>query len=205
MGTRLVTIAAFDQPAKARLAQNALQAAGIRAAVSDETVVAMDWLLSNAVGGVKVQVWEEDAERAVAELEQAFGPHGEGFGTVDPEQLAAEAVAARPEGNEEPAPEDFASPAPATTATLGDEDAGETLTERERYARRAYFASLFGLAVPVLLFYAVYLVLMAWSAEGDLRGRWRGRAVLAAAITAIGLAAWWSWTLVYPSDFFDIF
>src|SRR5262245_49182373 len=62
VGKRLVTIATFDQPAQARLAKNALDEAGIQSMVSDENLVAMDWLLSNAVGGVKVQVWEEDAD-----------------------------------------------------------------------------------------------------------------------------------------------
>ena len=33
----------------------------------------MDWLLSNAVGGIKVQVREEDAERAAAILAKEFG------------------------------------------------------------------------------------------------------------------------------------
>ena len=68
MARKLVTIATFDQPAQARLAQNALEAAGVQTAVNDESLVAMDWLLSNAVGGVKVQVWEEDADRAVGEI-----------------------------------------------------------------------------------------------------------------------------------------
>ena len=53
--------------------------AGIAAAVTDESLVAMDWLLSNAVGGVKVQVWDEDAEKAVQLLESRFGERGEGF------------------------------------------------------------------------------------------------------------------------------
>ena len=103
MAGRLVTIATFDQAAQARLAENALKEAGIQAAVSDETLVAMDWLLSGAVGGVKVQVWEEDAERAVAVLENQFGANGEGFGGADvaPEELAAQAEATA-DGEEEP-------------------------------------------------------------------------------------------------------
>ena len=80
---KLVTIAAFDQPAKARLAQNALTAAEIPAVVSDESLVAMDWLLSNAVGGVKVQVWDEDVDRAVEVLEAEFGTDGAGLGPVE--------------------------------------------------------------------------------------------------------------------------
>src|SRR5262245_35595910 len=105
MGRRLVTIATFDQPAQARLAKNALDEEGIQNAISDENLVAMDWLLSNAVGGVKVQVWEEDAERAVAVLERRFGEHGEGLGAaVTPEEFAAAAEATPQDEGEEPAP-----------------------------------------------------------------------------------------------------
>ena len=57
MSDRLVTIATFDEPVKARIAANVLNEAGIRVAVNDETLVAMDWLLSNAVGGVKDLRW----------------------------------------------------------------------------------------------------------------------------------------------------
>ena len=82
-----------------------LDEAGNQATISDESLVAMDWLLSNAVGGVKVQVWEEDADRAVGVLEQKLGAQGEGLGeTVSPEELAAEAAAATPDEGEEPQP-----------------------------------------------------------------------------------------------------
>lgn len=94
MGTRLVTIATFDQAAQARMAKNVLDEAGIRVAVSDETLVAMDWLLSNAVGGIKVQVWEEDADRAVELLEQKLGSGAEPEADITPEELAAQAEAA---------------------------------------------------------------------------------------------------------------
>src|SRR5687767_857231 len=118
MSRKLVTIATFDQAAQARLAENALTAAGIQATAGDETLVAMDWLLSNAVGGVKVQVWEEDADRAVGVLETEFGAHGEGLGPAaapDPAAFAAEAEAAAPEDadDEPPAP---AAPADEPTA-----------------------------------------------------------------------------------------
>lgn len=59
MGKRLVTIATFDQPTPAHLAKNALDEAGIQATVADASLVSMDWLLSNAIGGIKVQVWDE--------------------------------------------------------------------------------------------------------------------------------------------------
>lgn len=102
MAGKLVTIATFDQAAQAWVAENVLKDAGIKAAVSDETLVAMDWLMSGVVGGVKVQVLEEDADRAVAVLENQFGENGEGLGgAVPPEELATQAEAAVIDDGEE--------------------------------------------------------------------------------------------------------
>ncbi|MBX9625685.1 MAG: DUF2007 domain-containing protein [Gemmataceae bacterium] len=161
MGQRLVTIATFDQPAQARLAQNALEDAGIKAVVADESLVAMDWLLSGAVGGVKVQVWEEDAERAVAELERSFGRRGEGLGAADPEPPAEEAVAPEPEPESAAVPDDPPPPPPP-------EPGG-----REDYARRLVFVGMLGLMLPPVAAYAVYLFLNAAFGRGELSGKGR--------------------------------
>jgi len=73
----LVTAATFLSPGEAHVAQNRLQAEGIHAYLADEEAVAMDWMLSNAMGGVKLQVAGTDLERAQgvlaehAEVEQA--------------------------------------------------------------------------------------------------------------------------------------
>ena len=58
MARDLVTVARFDIPAKAHMARNALEDAGIRSVLQDEQLVAMDYLLNLAVGGIKLQVWE---------------------------------------------------------------------------------------------------------------------------------------------------
>ncbi|WP_138774309.1 putative signal transducing protein [Desulfohalovibrio reitneri] len=47
-----------------RLMQQELEAEGIPAVVEDEGVVGANWLYANAVGGVKLRVHAEDAERA---------------------------------------------------------------------------------------------------------------------------------------------
>lgn len=196
----LVTIATFDQAAKARLAQNVLTEAGIRSAVADEATVSMDWLLGNAIGWIKLQVLENDADRAVAELERSFDEHGEEVGTTDPEELAREA---------EEAPADEDSPVegalrsvPETTAD--EEQDPESPTEREQYAQRAFRAALFGLLVPLILFYALYLLQVVAFTEGRLDARASRRAWAAFAFTAFGLFAWWAWVMLMPSDFFDI-
>lgn len=176
MGTRLVTIATFDQPEKARLAENVLADAGIRAAVTDESVVAMDWLLGNAVGWVKLQVLEEDAERAVAVLELELPPDGD-RPDVDPDRFAAEAEAAPPEDGPDPSP-------PPIAPAAGEVRPADT---REDYARRLFFAAWFGLVVPPVWFFAVYLLLNATFGSGELSARGRYNLFVGGLVTLLGL------------------
>ncbi len=61
-------VARFGSLGEAESARSALQAAGIDAVLADDEIVALNWLYSNAVGGVKVLVAEEDEERAAAIL-----------------------------------------------------------------------------------------------------------------------------------------
>lgn len=172
-----MTIATFDQPAQASLAKNALDEAGIKASVSDESLIAMDWLLSNAIGGVKVQVWEEDADKAIATLEHKFGEHGEGLGGGPVEDLAAQAEAATPDEGEEPPPTPTAEPDPISPPS-----------EREEYARRAVFTAIIGLWFPPAAGYACYLYLNALFGEGELSKRGRLNRSLALVMTLAGLA-----------------
>ncbi len=185
MNRKLVTVATFDKPPQAQLAHIAICAAGIRAVVTDEAIVAMDWLLANAVGGIKVQVWEEDADRAVAVLEDAFGERGERLGAIDPRQLAAEATGME---REEPTQEEFTHPreAVATTADTNEDSLPALASERDQYARRAVFAGVTGILVPLVPFYAAYLLLNAMFGLGELSAR--GRYHLTVGCIATGLA-----------------
>ena len=58
------TIASFSQPVEAHLARTKLESEGIPCVVSDEYLVHVNWLLSNAVGGVKLRVPSWEASRA---------------------------------------------------------------------------------------------------------------------------------------------
>jgi hypothetical protein len=58
----MITIATFSKPEEAHLFRTRLEAAGIPAFVQDEHFIQMDWLASNAVGGVRVQVADEDLD-----------------------------------------------------------------------------------------------------------------------------------------------
>lgn len=65
MSSDWVTVATFSQPVEAHLARTKLESEGVECVVSDEYLVRVNWLLSNAVGGVKLRVpeWEEQRAR----------------------------------------------------------------------------------------------------------------------------------------------
>ena len=56
----MTTIATFTLPEDAYLLRMRLESVGIEAFIQDETFIQMDILYSNAVGGVRVQVADED-------------------------------------------------------------------------------------------------------------------------------------------------
>ena len=58
------TIATFSKPEEAHLFRTRLEAAGIPAYVQDEYLIQMDWLYSNAIGGVRVQIADENLDEA---------------------------------------------------------------------------------------------------------------------------------------------
>ena len=69
------TLASFDHADQAHLLRMRLEGDGIAAYVRDENMVTLDWLYSLAVGGVKVDVADEDYEAALAVLaEDAASP-----------------------------------------------------------------------------------------------------------------------------------
>lgn len=62
-------IASYSKPEEAWLAASVLEGSGIDCNVRDDEMVSAYWLASNAVGGVKLEVREEDYERARELLE----------------------------------------------------------------------------------------------------------------------------------------
>ncbi|MGI9275337.1 MAG: DUF2007 domain-containing protein [Endozoicomonas sp.] len=60
----LVTIARFSFPYEAHLARGLLEVESIPAFVADEHTVSMNWLYSNALGGVRLQVPARFGHRA---------------------------------------------------------------------------------------------------------------------------------------------
>jgi cell division septation protein DedD len=64
MSGRLVTVAVASNSMEAGLYRTTLEQADIPVVVADEGIVTMNWLLSNLVGGIKIQVPEDLVEEA---------------------------------------------------------------------------------------------------------------------------------------------
>ena len=60
----LITIATYVSPLEAHLAKGRLEAEGIPAFIAHEHHIWANWMLSNALGGVKVQINSSDTESA---------------------------------------------------------------------------------------------------------------------------------------------
>ncbi len=75
-----LVVATFALPTEAEMARGLLESNGIQALLRDEGLVGVHPWLSNAVGGVKVVVPAEDAERA----REILGDAGEGRESTGP-------------------------------------------------------------------------------------------------------------------------
>jgi putative signal transducing protein len=64
MGDKLITVESFSTVMEAQLASGKLESSGIWATIFDENVINTNWMYSNALGGVKVKVREEDIAEA---------------------------------------------------------------------------------------------------------------------------------------------
>jgi hypothetical protein len=67
---KLVIIRQFRDLPEALLAKGAIEASGIECFLGDDNMIRMDWFISNLLGGVKLSVRQEDAEDAIAVLDQ---------------------------------------------------------------------------------------------------------------------------------------
>jgi hypothetical protein len=79
------TLAAFSKPIDAHLLIAKLEGSGVRAFARDEHMVTLDWLASNAIGGVKVDVADEDYDRALAVMAAPGDAEPAGTATSGPQ------------------------------------------------------------------------------------------------------------------------
>jgi len=72
MEKKIVTVMTFSTLWEAEMALSKLESEDLHAYLKDGETVNMNWLLSNAVGGVKVQVTDVDLEKAKEILSAPF-------------------------------------------------------------------------------------------------------------------------------------
>jgi hypothetical protein len=164
--TDLATVATFWSSVEANLARNRLAAEGISSCLQGEEAVAMTWSLTNAVGGILLQVQARDVERALACL-------GESRADTDPALDEGErwSDTGLDGGNEEP---------DAVGREPGDEEPPPT--RREENADRAWRGAFLGLLFLPLQLYVSWLLLGVFLSEELLRGKHRRHAWWAAAV-----------------------
>ena len=152
MSDRLVTIATFQDPVPATLAKNYLEDQGIPAILLDETTIATDWMLSSAIGGVKLQVAQIHVERAELLLNQVQNEKSAEDAPPEPESaIAAQEIA-----------EDLQADR-------------EDRAEINKHADKLLFSAVFGLVFWPLQLYAIYLMLAILGTEGKVspNRRWK--------------------------------
>jgi hypothetical protein len=166
MGHRWVTIATVDSPVESALIKNLLEAAGIATFLADEDAVSMAWHLVGAMGGIKVQVAEQDVEGARMVLAERR-PESRARRDRPPLSMRRNRLwrAATPELGEGAA-----------------EDQEEHTSPREKDADRALRAALVGVLLLPVQAYASWLLLKVVASRQALTGRSRRNAWIAAAI-----------------------
>jgi hypothetical protein len=158
MSDRLVTVATYQDSVAAALAKNFLEHEGIPCVLIDDTTIATDWMLSAAIGGVKLQVAALNAERA--------------------EMLLVQIQQERDEADDDDEDDDEE---PTQTAVATREIAEELQAERvdrepiNLLADKAFRAAVFGLIVWPLQLYALFLLASILAAEGKVSPdrRWK--------------------------------
>jgi hypothetical protein len=159
MPVHLVTVAAFDTAAEVDLARNHLEAEGIPTYLADEAAVGWLWAMSNAVGGIKVQVAEENRERALAILEGRQGmAETQGLAEANP-PTDAETDLGTEAGSESWEPDLAGQP---------EEDSPEP-SPGDNLAKYALRAAILGLLLcpPILHLYSVWLLFRLALFQGD--------------------------------------
>lgn len=81
-----VTLGRYSLPFDAHLDRSRLESEGIDAFVADEHTVNMQWMLSNAIGGVRLQVQEDDLYRARRILDEDRSGLIDDFPDIGPAQ-----------------------------------------------------------------------------------------------------------------------
>ena len=125
----LITVANFSHPTEADPVVAWLESEGIECFLTNEHTVIMNWLYSNAIGGVGVQVKVADAERANAILQAVLNSDAVGDESI-PSDSEMDQVS-------------------DATGEIRCPKCGSENVYYEKYSRRLVFASWALLSVPL--------------------------------------------------------
>lgn len=129
---KLFLVTTYDEVYKAELAKTALEDEGIFVVLHDRETVATDWLISNAVGGVKLKVRQEDAERACQILTDKMSNPGSYLAeSLSDEELTRQALA-------EPMEDGTVAPTPVKEVVLQTHLEDSPTEEADSATREAY-------------------------------------------------------------------
>ena len=162
MADDLVTVGACFSVEEAHVLKNLLEAEGISVFLADEKTSGFAWHLSNAIGGVKLQVRADQAERAMTILDSP------------PDRLTAadlDALAVAPSQSDCDQEMQDISKANGD-ATDADEDLDEevdALFPGDAIVQRAWYAAVIGIFVCPPLLHLYSLLLLAQLTFSDMQ------------------------------------
>lgn len=177
MSDELVCVATFDKVIEARLCKSQLETEGIRSSLENEFSINANWMWNNALGGIRLLVSADDAERATAVLKQARHI----FHRTDhdePEEIAGRDESVNQAG--------YAST--SVSDTLDDDD-GPLQSEREDLALRSLMFAVAGMFIFPLQFFTLWVVWDVFTAKGPLRPLFVFYAVGAGCVAGVYAAA----------------
>ena len=168
MNNELVTIEKYQFLPQAESARIAMRSEGIDAFLADAETVNTDWMLGNAVGYIKLQVRQSQADAALAILDQMRIRRDEReilLGPADPEKCLACGAELQPKNSECPQcgwsyaadeevrdQDNAASPPPdGEPATTGD----DSLTGDEPEAEASVMTKLLSLKRPLIIMFLI--------------------------------------------------
>ena len=187
MADRLITVATFSVDFEAELVKNRLEEEGIRVSLLGETATGL-YQLGYTLGGIQVQVAEEDAERALrilASLPLEREVHVEGWDQSpdeddegpDPEPETS--ITGRPGTTFEPATSITAHPETVRAEKPdAEEEKAPSMSAVDAIAFRAWRSAIIGLLMcPPLVFHIYSVAMLIWlaSVPGELSERGKRR------------------------------
>jgi hypothetical protein len=182
MPRELVTVASFANGFEANLAKGLLESNGVQAFLDNENTLNWSWPLAVAVGGVKLQVADDDAYLAKEILDSV---RRNGASTVESDETC--------DGSQS---HDSALIQDGMDESLLDEDL--PLTKREQDADRAFRGAFLGVFFFPIQFYVLWLVIKIIDSEDRLSPAKRTRVIVAA---ALGLPCLLVWTFFMVNSF----